>query len=276
MLRLENENYSEKFTYSLWFLMAFQAGYVNVGGLFTSGNFVSHVTGTSSQIGMGLARFDLVILATFCTVLLAFITGAAFSGHFIGRLKEEGKEPQYVLVMGVKAFFFGLVLLLSGVSWSTLLGVNQDAINLLIIFFLSFCCGVQNSTCALSTNGFLKPTHMTGLSTDIGIFLTKINAWDQKSPKFQEEHKKNILRVCILGSFIFGGVVSTMIFSHNGHYGFLYPFVSSLCFFAMAIMRDVQKIGVNTISFNAMKGSILVVFITTLLFGINGFVRNFN
>ena len=83
--------------------------------------------------------------------------------------------------------FFGLVLLLSTLVDNQIYGLTKDHINLLIIFFLSFCCGVQNSTCALATNGFLKPTHMTGLSTDVGIMLTKVFAWKHHKEKFEEQ-----------------------------------------------------------------------------------------
>lgn len=280
MLKLNEKYFSKKLTYSIWFLMAFQAGYVNVGGFFISGSFVSHVTGTSSRIGMGIANFDMLVLATFLTVLFAFIGGAAFAGHHIGRQQEEGKQPRYLLVSIVKSVFFGLVLLLSEFdlvfSGSELaeLGLNANIINILMIFFLSFCCGVQNSTCALATNGFLKPTHMTGLSTDIGIFLTKTFAWKKRDcEQYRDSIHKNNLRISILTSFIFGGVIATMIFSYNGHYGFLFPFMSSLCFVTVGIAQDVRKVAAKSFSIRTAQGSLLITFITTIVFGLNAFFK---
>lgn len=279
MLKLNEKYFSKRFTYSIWFLMAFQAGYVNVGGFFISGNFVSHVTGTSSRIGMGIANFDLLVLATFLTVLFAFIGGAAFAGHHIGRREEEGLEPRYLMVSIVKSIFFGLVLLLSefDLVFTTAeinaMGLSDHLIKIFMIFFLSFCCGIQNSTCALATNGFLKPTHMTGLSTDIGIFLTKTLAWKKDKSKYDDSVHKNNLRMSILASFIFGGVVATMIFSYNGHYGFLFPFISSLCFVTVGFVQDVKKVSAESFSIRTAKGSLLVTFITTLIFGLNAFFK---
>ncbi len=263
MLRIDDTAYfSKPTTYFMWFLMAFQAGYINVGAFYLSGNFVSHVTGTSSQIGMGISSLDQKIIITFLTVLLAFITGAAFSGHFIGRKMEEKKEPNYILVLSIKALFFFLVLLIS--SYGHML--PDDLKNIKIIFLLSFCCGIQNSTCALATGGFLKPTHMTGLSTDIGIFLTKVFAWKESEPnKYKEERNKNMTRIGILFSFIAGGVISGLIFGRDGHLAFLFPFLSSLCFLAMGMIRDLKLdnkyIGVH----NVFRGSTVIIFIGTLL-----------
>ncbi|MCT4641009.1 MAG: DUF1275 domain-containing protein [Bacteriovoracaceae bacterium] len=274
MLRIDdNKHFSKPIIYFFWFLMSFQAGYVNVGGFFTSGSFVSHVTGTSSQIGMGIAKLDSIIIVTFLTVLLSFIIGAAFSGHFIGRRIIEELKPKYKLVLSVKATFFGLVLFLSTNEELSFIVNGQDIKNLLIIFFLSFCCGVQNSTCSLSTNGFLKPTHMTGLSTDIGIHLTKIFAFQSKNKDlFNEEFKKNILRITILISFIFGGVISAITFNHNGHYAFLFPFISSLCFLSMSFIQDIKTNTKQSFIFKMAKSSVVITFICTIFFAVEAFV----
>jgi uncharacterized membrane protein YoaK (UPF0700 family) len=265
LLRLENKYFSKSFVTSVWLLMAFQAGYVNVGAFLTSGNFVSHVTGTSSQIGIGVANLNLSVLATFLTILLAFIAGAAFSGHYIGRHVDEGKDPRYTFVLSVKSFFFGMILLLSLGAFSFEAGITT----LLIVFCLSFCCGVQNSTCALSTNGFLKPTHMTGLSTDIGINLTKIFALSSSSNEYKEERNKNFLRISILFSFIAGGCISGLVFSQSGAYGFLFPFLSSMAFLAMSVSRDFIRLGENSFVFKTARNSLYVNFITTVSIGVN-------
>lgn len=278
MLRLENnKRFSEKFVWAVWLLMAFQAGYINVGGFVTSGSFVSHVTGTSSNIGIGLANFDMMFLLTFVTVLVSFIAGAAFAGNYIGRYKEIGKEPKYVLVTGIKCIFFFMILLLSELDSQNALHLSQSTINTLIIFFLSFCCGVQNSTCALSTNGFLKPTHMTGLSTDIGINLARSlplllsrKARRESSDLEKEAIKKNNLRLGILFSFIFGGVIASIIFSKNAHYGFIFPFLSAVCFLVMGLIYENENILANNTLLRATKLSLFTIFFATIALGIKG------
>lgn len=269
MLRLDNNIFSKRFIYSTWLLMSFQAGYVNVGGFFVSGNFVSHVTGTSSQIGMNLSLFNIGMLLTFVTLLVAYITGAAFAGNYIGRKREEGREPKYILVLAVKAFLFACVFAVSDLQHFEIYINTQETTNLIIIFLLSFACGIQNATCALSTDGFLKPTHMTGLSTDIGIFFYKIKAWKNDSKKYDEELSKNLLRISILFSFIFGGAVAALIFSENGHYVFLFPFLSSVGFLIMAIARKIKDVNLNEFVFKSASRGIFATLFGTILMGVS-------
>lgn len=273
MLKLEdNKRFSKEFVLFAWLLMAFQAGYVNVGGFYTSGNFVSHVTGTSSNIGMGLARLDISFILTFLTVLISFIVGAVFAGNFIGRYESEGKEPRYVLVTSVKCLFFFIILFLSELDSQNSLHLTQHTINTLIIFLLSFCCGAQNSTCSLSTNGFLKPTHMTGLSTDIGLNLAMYSPFRKiTDPAEKKEFKKNNLRIGILFSFIFGGLIASMIFQDNGHYGFLFPFLSAFTFLIIGMLYQKENILANNYMLRTAKISLYTIFFATIFVGINGF-----
>ncbi len=268
MLKIDkNEYFSQRFVYLVWMIMSFQAGYVNVGGFYTSGTFVSHVTGTSSNIGIGISRFDLTFLLNFIVILIAFIGGAAYASYHISTREDNGKQPNYLRVLMVKSFFFFLVLLLSEMDLLLPELISPTTINTWIIFFLSFCCGVQNSTCAQATGGFLKPTHMTGLSTDIGINLARYFRKRSNSQLIKNEIHKNNLRIFILISFISGGVIASFIFTKNGHYGFIFPFLSSLCFLGLGLARDKKLFKDSQFIQLAIKGSIVLTFIITLAFG---------
>jgi uncharacterized membrane protein YoaK (UPF0700 family) len=160
---------------------------------------------------------------------------------------------------------FGLVVVLSGIEWTHDLDPMKHPVNLMTIFCLSFCCGVQNSTCAIATDGFLKPTHMTGLSTDIGINLTRI--WGEKNKIIRDElFRKNMLRISILFSFISGGVISGVIFSKYEHLAFIFPFLSSICFLMIGISRDIIKTHQSCFAFRMAKASLGVTFVLTLGF----------
>lgn len=264
MLRLNNNNLSKNFKLFIWLLMGFQAGYINVGGFVIFGNFVSHVTGTSSQIGMGIARLDFGHITTFITLILAFIIGAAFASYFLERRLIENKEPEFTFVTAVKASIFGAVLILSEYYF---LNMNHE-IKLALVFLLSLACGMQNATCSLATNGFLKPTHMTGLSTDIGINLIRVFSLKKGTLEYTETKEKNLLRIKILFSFISGGVVASLIFADNGHYGFIFPFVSSLCMLTVSVLseKESKKIRINFL--NIARNSIFAVFFITVLISV--------
>ncbi len=261
----DNKIFSKNLMYLFWFLMSFQAGYINVGGFLISGSFVSHVTGTSSQLGIGLSDLNLERILTLFTILASFIFGAFFTGYYIIRKEEENQPAQYTFVLSVKTICFAIILLAHLPNFY----FNEKIVDLMTIFLLAFCCGIQNSVCSHATNGFLKPTHMTGLSTDIGIFLAKVYAWKDNKRKFFLESRKNILRLCVLFSFIFGGVISSVIFQSQGHLGFLFPFLSYLCFLSLGFIKNhYEKLNYQW-SFRIAKTSILATFLTTLFFAFN-------
>jgi len=272
MLKLEdNRRFSKEFVWFIWLLMAFQAGYVNVGAFYTSGYFVSHVTGTSSNIGIGFAKLDIMFLLNFLTVLVAFIGGATFSGYFIGVRERMNLKPKYVFITFVKCLLFFLVLMLAELNYFNHFPSLEGLTNTLIIFILSFCCGVQNSTCSQATNGFLKPTHMTGLSTTVGINIAK-NLPFGKNKKYvnKKEVQENNLRLGILFSFIFGGFIASAIFSVNGHYGFLFPFLCSFSLFCLGLVHENEKVLENHIFIKTAKVTLMTILLATLFIGING------
>ena len=265
MIELDKESFSSRYKHFLWFLAPFQAGYINVGAYHIAGGFfVSHVTGTSSMTGVGIARLDPVIFATFVTVLLSFILGAGLSGFFIKYKKEITGHSDYSTVMFVKFLFFGLVLILSELDLFYTSESVIEASHILMLFLLSFCCGVQNSSASLATGGFLKPTHMTGLSTDVGVHLYRF--FYRKTQSDRLEFKKTLLRIKILMAFIIGGAFSEIIFSTQGHYGFIFPFLSAFFFLMISLpkSRDIARAK----SFYFLKASLTAVFVITLVIGI--------
>ncbi len=267
MIPFNHDSYSKKFLLFLLYLAPFQAGYINVGAFhIADGFFVSHVTGTSSMIGMGIGKLDLTIFVTFLTVLLSFILGASFAGYYLKYYKEVGREPRYSFVMFVKFLFFGIILLLSE---SDLFLTSKEVLyasHLLMLFLLSFCCGVQNSSSSISTGGFLKPTHMTGLSTDVGANLYMFFI---KSDR--EEYEKLKTRIVILFSFILGGTLAELIFSIQGHYGFLFPFLTSFIFWFYS-NQAVKKL---RLKFGFIQVTLSLVLISTFALGVVNFTANY-
>ncbi len=265
MIELDKESFSSKYKQFIWMLAPFQAGFINVGAYSLAGGFfVSHVTGTSSMTAVGIARLDPFIFATFFTVLLSFILGAGLSGYFIKYKKEETGKADYATVMFIKFIFFGIILILSEFDVFFPSREVIEISHILMLFLLSFCCGVQNSSSSLATGGFLKPTHMTGLSTDVGIHLFRF--FSRKTQKQSLEYKHTILRIKILASFIIGGVFSEVIFSTQGHYGWIFPFLSSMFFFLISKSKS------NTVQltrkFQVLKASLTAVFVTTIAVGV--------
>ena len=63
-----------------------------------------------------------------------------------------------------------------------------------------------------------------------------------------------------------GGSIAYFIFTHNGHYGFLFPFLSSICMLMTSIISE-QVPDTNVKKLKIAQSSIMGVFLTTLIFG---------
>lgn len=243
MLRLENKDYSQQTTLMFWFLMAFQAGYVNTGGFVTAMSFVSHVTGFGTSVGMYAAQKNYIMLLEMLSVPIFFIAGSFFSSWNIDRKKLQNKPTNQLLVIAVKSLAFGLVLFggLAGI-WGEFGDKIVSSSEFFLVPLLCFACGIQNATCAQLTGGFLKPTHLTGLSTDIGINFAKvIQLKKNKDILYREELKKNLIRVGVFVSFATGAASAYKIFTIFKYNAFIFPFAISLLFLAMGIFDKLEN-----------------------------------
>jgi uncharacterized membrane protein YoaK (UPF0700 family) len=99
--------------------------------------------------------------------------------------------------------------------------LKYNGIEFLTIAMLCFICGLKNSLVTWTTFGKIRVTHLTGLSTDIGLNLIRTFSPNQPSPRFQEERRVNILRIMTFGSFSIGAMISAI----------LYPVLGLKCFF---------------------------------------------
>ena len=179
----------------------------------------------------------------------------------------RGEEPNYILVSLVKSIVFGFVLF-AGVEgffgeFNTAKTISES--DFFIIPMLCFACGIQNSTCSQSTNGFLKPTHLTGLSTDIGIHFGRLHALKANNDKnYTKERNRNFIRLGIFASFSSGAAVSFLVFKRFEYTAFIFPFVTSVIFLLISVEEEI-KTNENHMVFRFVKLSIFTLFIISLI-----------
>src|SRR3954471_16537091 len=76
-----------------WCLLAAAAGAVNGFGFLECQQFVTHVTGTATRLG--LAWRDWGLIAEYAAVVVAFVAGAVTSVIWIQGRAQRGKEPKW-------------------------------------------------------------------------------------------------------------------------------------------------------------------------------------
>src|SRR2546423_11637286 len=89
-------------------------GYANVVALLVCNNFVSHVTGNTTNIGRSFAEGDWGAAWFFGGLWLAFLFGAAFSGWMTESAKRAGMASKYVMPMAVEAVLASTFVLPAG------------------------------------------------------------------------------------------------------------------------------------------------------------------
>lgn len=187
-------------------------------------SFVSHVTGFATMFGVEINQNNLRFAAGALMVPVFFLIGAMISGVLVDMRLKLHKKPAYYLVFGV------MFVLLLGV---VIFGFNgffgrfgeplEQRHDYTLLAVLCLVCGIQNGTVTLVSRAIVRTTHLTGLTTDLGIGLVRV--LNARRIAIGDEGKANMMRVGIILSFILGSGLGYRIFENHGFRGFLLPCV---------------------------------------------------
>lgn len=141
------------------FCLAAIAGSVNAVGLLGfQHQAVSHLTGTSSLLGLTLVEGSLRDAGHLVLVLLAFVVGAVLSGALVERAVLR-LERGYAVALLVEA---GLLVM-------AMLSLRRGSTTGHL--FASMACGLQNGMVSTFSGATVRTTHVSGLFTDLGTML---------------------------------------------------------------------------------------------------------
>lgn len=155
------ERHDFGFALSASVLLALNAGFINAIGLLSLFNLaVSHVTGSTSNLGLAIAEGDLSQVGTLALVITSYFAGNIISGFMINDDElKPGNRHRYGFALLVEAIF------LLGAIWF----FKQD--RLLANFLLAVACGLQNGMATRYSGATVRTSHMTGIVTDMGILV---------------------------------------------------------------------------------------------------------
>jgi len=221
---------------AFWMLLSVTAGYLNAAGFLATGKFVSHVTGFGTQMGVSIAHEDYIFGGELLIIPIGFILGASVPSWYLEHQYSKDRVPRYFVIQGLiclgllAVYFLGMRGL-----FGEFYTVADDQHDILIIGILCFVCGMMNGLSTWSTDGKIRVTHLTGLSTDIGIHLPKFFRKDGAS-RFPEARKVNTVRILTFLSFSSGSLAAAFIFPLWGFQGFIFPVILSLFVFSVTLM----------------------------------------
>lgn len=188
-------------------VLAFVAGVVNaVGFLGVAHQAITHLTGTTTQVGIAIATGDTGGVLHLGGVVLAFLAGAMLSGVIIGNSALRlGRRYGVVLTLESALLLVAMILLDWGSSGGDLLA--------------SAACGLQNAMASSYSGAVLRTTHLSGTITDIGILL---GHWLARLPV--DIRRLRLLCLLVFG-FASGAVVGSLLFTRYGYAALYLPIV---------------------------------------------------
>ncbi|MFT3687228.1 MAG: DUF1275 family protein [Phycisphaerales bacterium] len=206
--------------------LSWVAGYTNVLCLLIVAHPTSHISGVSSFIGQyavepGRYRADIWPLLF---VLAAFLIGAGISGALTETGRRRGWGSIYVLPIAVEALL--LVAVAIAMSATGLAPLSGGGAMWTILACAAGAMGLQNATITRISAGVVRTTHLTGVATDLGMESAQLlmAGWDRARVRGARRHanrhegslsgKRLALLLSIMGSFIFGAALATLLYDH--------------------------------------------------------------
>jgi uncharacterized membrane protein YoaK (UPF0700 family) len=92
---------------------------------------------------------------------------------------------------------------------------------------------LQNAALTSATGATIRTTHLTGITTDLGIGLIRAASLDDSDQRRRWEVKANFLRLGTITSFMIGSAVGADLYLVYGYAGFILPAMIAL--YAMLI-----------------------------------------
>jgi uncharacterized membrane protein YoaK (UPF0700 family) len=195
------------------------AGALNAGGFLAIGQYTSHMTGMVSTFAdqIVLRNFELASVAL--VSWLAFVVGAATTALLVNFQRRQGIANIYALPLLIEA----TLILIFGSFGGTLEKHELGDISLAVIT-LCLTMGLQNALITKISRAEIRTTHVTGLTTDMGIELGKLLYWNRRHSQDPSDmrvavfanRRKLRVHATLIASFLFGGIVGALGFKYLG------------------------------------------------------------
>lgn len=195
-------------------VLALVAGAANAGGFLAVGQFTSHVTGVVSSMAEHLALGDVTLLLAGAGAYLAFVLGAMSTAIIV----NWGLRRRLRSAYGLPLLLESLLLLLFGV-FGSVMNLMVALFLPLTVVLLCFMMGLQNAVITKISKAEIRTTHVTGLTTDLGIELGKliyVNRGRDAAPVMANRRRLR-LHGLLVACFFAGGVLGALGFRFIGY-----------------------------------------------------------
>ena len=197
-------------------ILTLVAGALNAGGFLAIGQYTSHMTGMVSTLAdqLVLRHFDLAAIAA--VSWLAFLCGAETTALVVNYLRRANVGNVYATPLLIEA----ALILVFGAFGGTLQQHELVDVSFAVIT-LCFTMGLQNALITKISRAEIRTTHLTGLTTDMGIEIGKLLYWNRHSAAggrvaVSANRRKLRVHATLIGSFLVGGIAGGFGFHYAG------------------------------------------------------------
>ncbi|MGY4830082.1 YoaK family protein [Sphaerotilaceae bacterium SBD11-9] len=194
--------------------LAFVAGAANAGGFLAVGQYTSHMTGVVSSAADHLVLGEWLLAVAAAASLATFIAGAMCTALLVNWGQRRHLHSCYSLPLLIEAGF----LMLFGLMGASL-GLHSALLVPATVLLLCFIMGLQNAVITKISRAEIRTTHVTGLSTDLGIELGKLLYVNRNAALAQVRANRDRMRThgLLIGCFFIGGLLGAVGFKWVGY-----------------------------------------------------------
>lgn len=210
--------------------LAAVAGAVNTAAFHAVGFFSANMTGNVSVLSDHASRAEWVLGLFYLSIIVVFILGAAASTLLI----NAGRRRQIPGIYAVAVLLEALLMIALGLAELALPGAQRGA---LLILGLAFLMGLQNAVVTQISDARVRTTHVSGMSTDIGIGLSMLlDIARRREPAHDAPvHLAKLrLHTQTVLSFLAGGVAGVLAYQRIG---------TNVLFLAAAVLLLISLVG---------------------------------
>ncbi|HEY8432458.1 MAG TPA: YoaK family protein [Sandaracinaceae bacterium] len=221
----------------LAFSLAGVAGAVNGIGFAELGFLTSHVSGTTTRLGIALGTGRWLDAWDALAFVLAFVVGAMTAAILIEVARRIG-QPRFQMPLLAEA-----LVLVAFTLFTEVVDEPDATLKYRLAVALSFTMGLQNALVTRLSGAVVRTTHLTGLATDAGIEIVRVVALYLKRTRGESlrDHLRHLsymtsdpelyrarLHATIFVSFIGGAAAGAWLFARVGAMAMIVPTVGLL------------------------------------------------
>ncbi|UII20146.1 YoaK family protein [Fulvivirga ligni] len=191
-------------------LTAFSAGMVNVISVIIFFAFTSNVTGHYAVLAEEISKGNWYQAGVVATWVMSFCFGGFVSNLVI--INYTKKNPY--LTHGIPVLLEIVCLVITG---SYIQFYYQETLveTEVLVGLMLFAMGLQNGLTASISNSAVKTTHLTGLTTDLGMLLSMFTKKEFRKKKALVAKAK--IQMAIMLSYLTGGIAAGYTYNTVGY-----------------------------------------------------------